>query len=519
MNMINSFLMKNIAAGSGNKIAVIDDMGSISYNDLFKTVSAITEIIPQINKIPPKSIIVCALQDSIESVICFLGLIYHGLIPCFVNPEANLAEMEFFIRGVNAQFALIDIDKIKKYENLLNNNNIDYCCIEKSFHSSLLQKHQLPPQKMQNTSLFATYTSGTSGNPSAIIHNNHDVIEMCQNYAKNILSIKHEDILLTTSNLFFAYGLNSLFMALYYGATAILAPIKKDPHYIFNIISRHKPSLFFGVPRIYAKLLRYHTDQQIDSIRLAISAGESLPQSLFKGWFERFGKYIIDGIGSTETLSTFITNVPNNPIAGCTGTIVPGFDCVIKDDNQQEIKNDDIGILWVKGPTLAKKYLNNAIATKERFIAEWFKTNDLFYKDKTGYFYYKGRAGDLIYKNGVWIFPDRVETRFKEQHHILDNVLIGEKTKDHDTNLILFVRIKKDCNLTWLREEIIKINEKNILFREEEKISFICIIKELQKTASGKIKRSSMQQLWSSQTKKLNLNQSESYYNLMDLRE
>ncbi len=260
---------------------------------------------------------------------------------------------------------------------------------------------------------------------------------------------------------------------------------------IFNI---QQPSVFFSVPSIYNKLINYNKLYENQFIpRLCVSAGETLPTKILNEWDKRFNTSIIDGIGSTETLSTFISNTPDDVKPNCTGRLVSGFQAVVKDDNGNKKKNGEIGNLWIKGGTYHIAYLNNEKATNERFSDGWFITNDLFYQDDGGYFYYQGRLSDLIYRKGIWLFPERIEARINQHDDIIESAVIGLRDAELNTSLLVF--IVSNNYSSSLEEEICALNKKSTYYKEEEMIDLICLLDTLPKTFTGKIKRHELKKL------------------------
>lgn len=494
-NIIDLLLTRHVANGNGDRIAIIDEYREISFKDLLVAISNLPLSLPLINDIPKHSVVACLFDDSIKSAICFLSMIYNGLVPCYLNPNLSDSACEFYLKSVTAKLILIEDTYYAKFSNHIKNSGINCVVIADQMINQLLDsKSEFVITDSFKSALedpiFCVYTSGTTGHPSAVLHRHKDVQILNENYAASILDIKSSDRLFTTSKMFFAYGLNNLLMAIYHRATTILAPKINEPKIIWDMMKRHKPSIFFSVPSMYNKLLNNKAEFDMPWLRACVSAGENLPEKTFLNWEKAFNMRIIDGIGSTETLSTFISNTLLKALPKSTGTVVKGFQCIIRDQEMNELGINQIGTLWVKGDTYPLEYMNNEQATKERFVDGWFNTNDLFCKDENNNFYYQGRLNDLIYRNGVWVFPARIEKRIGAHNSVIESAVLGYREELQKAILIAFIVVSADVEeIDNLCSELALLNEQDAYYQHEECLDCICVIDEIPKTFSGKTKK------------------------------
>lgn len=484
---------KNLHEGRGEKLAIIDECHSITYQDLFASILLFSTL-PELKTLTKQRIVICIFEDSIQAVVVFLGLIRMGLIPCFLNPRLTNEDYDFYIKNCNAVFALFSQQDLAKFAPIFLRHHIHFHSIEKdalniSFADASKKNISTEIDLGDETRpAFCLYTSGTTGHPSAVLHRHKDIIITNENYAKTILMITEQDVIFSTSKMFFAYGLNSICYALYHGATVILAPESTAPQWIWNILNKHNPTLFFSVPTVYHRLLQHKTrEDQCESIRCCVSAGENLPAELRRSWQEATRKIIIDGIGTTEILSTFISNQPDDDYSDTTGKVVPGFEVALYDTNRSQVAPGEIGILWVKGDTYAASYLNHPEATAERFLDGWFNTGDLFSQDHQGYFSYHGRVSELIKSGAQWIYPYRIESVLNQHAAISECAIVGEK----------FSGLTRPVAYIILKSEILS-SEKLIIelqsYAKEhcshaEYPHFIRFVDALPRTATGKLQR------------------------------
>ncbi len=470
------------------KIAVIDDRTEITYESLLNKIYAFAKRY-DIYLSPQQTVIPCIFEDSIEAVICFFGLIHLGHVPCLISPNLSKSDLSFYLNQLNAKTLFIGNNTTHFY--LTNHFNVQVFSSDNlkinAIHTSSLNIQKKDP-------LFCCFTSGTTDSPCAIIHSYHDIQQMCENYGNGVLGLAESDILFTTSKMFFAYGLNSLLFSLYLGATAILSPRNLTPETIYQKIEEKKPTVFFSTPRIYQDLIPFEATLQSCTIRHYVSAGERLPEPVYQAWQQKHQADIIDGIGCTETLSTFISNLPFKTKRGSSGKLVPGFEAEIRTANDKLVGINIQGDLWIKGNTYPEHYLNNVQATHTRFKNGWFATHDICSVDEESYFYHHGRKNDLIYRQGVWVSPQQIEKRILSHPHILEAILVGYKEIRAKMYLVCFLSLSECASINnQLIEELHAINRKSNDFFEKENIDYFIVVNEIPKTLTGKIQRHQFQ--------------------------
>jgi benzoate-CoA ligase family protein len=302
-----------------------------------------------------------------------------------------------------------------------------------------------------------------------------------------VLGIRENDIAFSASKLFFAYGLgNGSYFPFAVGASAVYNPHRPKPEIIFDYIEKFRPTLFFGVPTLFAAMLQVDGKKDLSSIRYAVSAGEALPADLFHRFQERFGVEILDGIGSTEMLHIFISNRPGDIAPGQSGKIVPGYEAKIVDDNGNEMPTGEIGNLWVKGDSAAAFYWKKHDRSKQVMIGEWLVTGDKYYVDERGYFTYCGRADDMLRVSGQWVSPVEVENVLIGFPGVLEAAVVGQQ--DSDGLIKPKACIVLSPNASGVTEDALRS------FLRERIPGFKCprwfeFVPDLPKTPTGKIQR------------------------------
>jgi acyl-coenzyme A synthetase/AMP-(fatty) acid ligase len=436
------------------------------------------------------------MNDSILSIAVFLALIHKGMIPCLLNPNSAMESYHDYFTVCQPKMLMVDPSLTMSFSRVAEINKINLFIPTEKYFNSLNAKALVAPNRGNGKRpAFCLFTSGTTGLPLAVLHRHIDVEIMNNDYVSVVLGIHDQDIIFATSRFYFAYGLNSLFMALLNKAMLILAPPILEPAVIWEIIERAKPTVFFSIPTMYSRLLRVKKGDSLiaTSLRICISAGENLPPQINTVWRRITNKAIIDGIGTTEILSTFISNREDNFRLGSTGIPVPGFSAEIRDSKNQPMADGEIGVLWVKGNTYLDSYFNHPSASYEKFLDGWFKTNDLFSKDKDGFYFYHGRASEVFKVSGIWIYPYRIEQALNSHPAVLESALIRIEQESGLMRPKAFIVLKEGFNESEeLSVELIALCKTKC--SKQEYPHFINYIATLPKTPSGKLKRFTLRQ-------------------------
>src|SRR5262249_38560396 len=313
---------------------------------------------------------------------------------------------------------------------------------------------------------------------------------------RGILGITDRDRTFSVARLFFAYGLgNALYFPFSVGATTILWPGPPTPTNVYGVIERHRPTLFFSVPTGFAMMLAYRRPEgdsaaefDVSSVRLAVSAGESLPAPLFERFKQRFGVDIIDGIGSTEALHMFISNRPGAIRPGSSGQIVDGYEARILDESGAPVPSGDIGNLWIRGDSTCAGYWNQHEKTKNTIEGQWIRTGDKYSVDADGYYWYAGRSDDMLKVGGQWVSPVEVEAVLIAHELVLECGVIGRDDQDGLVKTMAFVVLKPGVQATpELAKELQQfVRTQLAAYKRPQWVEFIG---ELPKTPTGKIQR------------------------------
>jgi benzoate-CoA ligase family protein len=264
------------------------------------------------------------------------------------------------------------------------------------------------------------------------MHRHGGIARVCETYAHQVLGITGEDRCYSVAKLFFAYGLgNSLFFPLSVGATTILDPARATPAGAVARLEQDRPTLFFAGPAFFAALLNSDAPEPaFGSVRLATSAGEALPAEIYRRFTSRYGVDIIDGLGTTEALHIFISNRPGQVRPGTSGTVVPGYQVRLVDDEGAPVAAGEPGRLMVRGDSIAAGYWCRTATTRQVFQGEWLRTGDTYICSDDGFFTCLGRTNDMIKAGGIWVSPTEVEARLIQHSSVAECAVVGYRDTD-----------------------------------------------------------------------------------------
>jgi benzoate-CoA ligase len=446
--------------------------------------------------------VVMICLDAPEFVGAFWGAIKIGAIPVPVNTLMRAADWLYFLNDSRAKAVVVSAPLLAQAEPVLGQApHLRHVLVAGGAAGAHLSWEDQVARASARLGAAATsrddaafwlYSSGSTGFPKGAVHLQHDMVVCAQTYGREVLGIRPTDRVFSAAKLFFAYGLgNTGYFPASVGAEAILFPHRPTPEGVFEVLATRRPTIFFGVPTLYAAMLAVkEADRRWDlsSLRLCVSAGEALPEEIYTRWRERFGVEIIDGIGTTEILHIFLSNRPGAARPGSSGVAVPGYDVVVVDDDGRPVPTGEIGNLRVKGDSTMAYYHNKHEKTKETLFGPWIQTGDKYWQDAEGYFWYAGRADDMLKVGGIWVSPVEVEATLIKHGAVLEAAVVGAEDSDRLVKPKAFVVLKEPAHASVALADELKafVRDKIAPYKYPRWIEFT---PELPKTATGKIQR------------------------------
>jgi len=484
---------RNLAAGRGGKVAFIDDAGSCTYAQLAERVDRAANLLRALG-IRREERIAIAMLDSCDWPALFLGAIKAGVVPVAMNTLLTPADYEYQLRDSRARALFVSEPLAKNFASL-QCPDLEHKVIAGPQLDDLLFKAAPKAQAADTKSddmCFWLYSSGSTGAPKGTVHLHSHLMATAELYARGVLGIRESDVVFSAAKLFFAYGLgNALTFPMAVGATAILMSERPTPDAVFRRLLEKRPSIFYGVPTLYAALLASPSfpEKSKLNLRVCVSAGEALPAQLGKGWTDRTGTEVLDGIGSTEMLHIFLSNRPGDVRYGTTGKPVPGYQVRLVDDQGHVItRPNELGELQINGPTAAIMYWNQREKTKNTFQGPWTRSGDKYSVDEQGYYTYGGRSDDMLKVSGIYVSPVEVEAALITHEAVLEAAVVGAEDENKLVKPKAFIVLKPGQTASDSLKKTLQEHVKSRLAPHKYP-RWIEFQKELPKTATGKIQR------------------------------
>ncbi|TMG77168.1 MAG: benzoate-CoA ligase family protein [Betaproteobacteria bacterium] len=491
-NAAYDLLERNLAAGGAARIAYIDDAGQYSFGQLAERVNRFGSGL-QAMGLEMEHRVLLALADTIDFPTAFLGAIKAGMVPVAVNTLLAPKDHEYMLSDSRARALVVSQHLVPQFAPLIGKlpflKHVIVSGSDARGHLSFKDvlargKPELAPAPTTcDDPCFWLYSSGSTGMPKGTVHVHSSLILTAELYAKGVLGCRESDAVFSAAKLFFAYGLgNSLSFTLAAGAAAILMAERPTPASVFKRLTESKPTIFYGVPTLYAAMLASPDFPKKGSLalRLCVSAGEALPPQIAKSWKEKTGVEILDGIGSTEMLHIFLSNRPNDLRYGTTGKPVPGYELRLVDEHGSPVKQGEMGELQISGPTSAACYWNNREKSRNTFMGGWTKSGDKYTLDRDGYYVYGGRSDDMLKVSGNWVSPSEVEAALISHETVLEAAVVGAEDGNKLIKPRAFVVLKPGNSGDDALKAALQQHVKDKLAPYKP---------ELPKTATGKIQR------------------------------
>jgi benzoate-CoA ligase family protein len=505
-NVVAPFIDRHVPEGRGAKVAIRCADGDVTYAELAAQVNRCGNALRGLGLAPGQRMVMI-VKDCPEFFYLFWGAIKTGIVPVPINVILRAADYRSIVEDSACAAVMFSPDFAAEIE------------------PALAQAAQQPAQQLARPAplalpldgaprslraLLATaspeldavpadaldpcfwfYTSGSTGRPKGAVHRHRDMVVTSELFGRGVLGVREEDVVFSAAKLFFAYGLgNAMTFPLWAGATTVLLDVRPTAKNTLETIERFRPTLYFGVPTLYASQLQEleTTTPDLSSLRLCISAGESLPADLFRRWHARTGLPILDGLGSTEALNTFLSNRPDDARPGTTGRPVPGYDVRILADDGTIAPPGTQGRLQVKGDSIAAYYWNNPEKTAQTMQGDWLETGDTYVCDEEGYYHHCGRNDDMLKVGGMWCSPTEIESRLIDHPSVLEAAVVGIPDVHGNIKPEAWIVVRQGIDASSALADELMAHCKHHLapYKFPRQIHFA---DELPRTATGKIQR------------------------------
>ncbi|MFE9447210.1 benzoate-CoA ligase family protein [Streptomyces sp. NPDC006739] len=432
----------------------------------------------------PGDRVLLALPDGIAWVTAFLATARLGAVAVLVNPELPASEHAFMAEDCQAVLCVTGPgleDRFADRARLGADQLVALTAVTEPAAAHPVDAH---------TPLYVQYTSGTTGRPKGVVHVHGDPGTYYDLVGRRLLRIGEDDVTLSVSKLYFAYGFGNAFVfPLFSGSCAVLVDRRPTPAAVDELVARHRVTLLYSVPSAYAALVADRGSGHeacFASVRAAVSAGEGLPEGLGRQVTELLGAPVLEQIGSTEAGHAFCANGFDHNHPGTVGRPVPGFEVELRDRAGRPVPEGAEGELWVRGPTVTPGYLNRPEETARTLVGGWLATHDRARREPDGAFRHLGRTDDMEMVGGITVSPLEVEAALRAHPAVREVAVVAVTDGRGSSRLRAFV-VPVAPPAPGLEEELIGLaHERLAAFKVPRSVSFV---PSLPRTSTGKLRR------------------------------
>ncbi len=486
-----------VEQGFGDHEALIGNGRRRTYKELADWTNRLAHALVEDYGVKPGNRVLIRSANNPAMVACWLAATKAGAVVVNTMPMLRAGELMKIVDKAQVSLALCDtrmmdeivacgkdskfLKKVIGFDGTANHDaELDRVALGKPVRFAAVETSQ------DDVALLG-FTSGTTGEPKATMHFHRDLMIIADGYAKEVLGVTPDDIFVGSPPLAFTFGLGGLAVfPLRFGATATLLEAASPPNMI-EIIETYRATICFTAPTAYRAMLRAMDEgADLSSLRVAVSAGETLPGPVFEEWKAKTGKEMLDGIGSTELLHIFISNRLGTAAPAQTGTSVTGYRAIVVDEDMNEVPRGTIGKLAVRGPT-GCRYLNDA--RQASYVRNgWNLTGDSFIQGEAGIFRFAARSDDMIISAGYNIAGPEVEAALLAHPDVAECAVIGvadeERGQIVQAHVVLAEGIVGDEACIRLLQDHVK--QAIAPYKYPRSVVFTAL---LPKTQTGKIQR------------------------------
>jgi 2-aminobenzoate-CoA ligase len=483
LNCAVALLDDTVAAGHGDRLSFIAESETLTYRELQAKVDRICHVLVDDLGLVSGNRVLLRAPNTPMLVACWLAVAKAGGIVVATMPLLRRKELQEVADRAAIDLALCD-------DRLL--DELDGVCERLVPFSELNKRLATKPDGFEaydtaaDDVVLIAFTSGTSGRPKGTMHFHRDVLAICDTFSREIVQPASDDVFTGSPPIAFTFGLGGLVtFPMRVGAASVLLE-QGSPEKLLEAIERHGATVCFTAPTAYRRMLSLGVAGRIDSLRRCVSAGETLPKSVYESWLEATGIRTIDGIGATEMLHVFISAADDDIRPGATGKPVPGYEARVVDDEMRDVGPGVIGRLAVRGPT-GCRYLNDP--RQLDYVRDgWNLTGDAYMVDEDGYFHYEARTDDMIVSGGYNIAGPEVEEALLLHEDVLECGVVGATDAERGQIVKAFVVLRpgreRDDEVVRELQDFVKATVAP--YKYPRAIEFI---DELPRTENGKLQR------------------------------
>ena len=499
-NACTALLDRQVEAGRAEKVAFLDPARRVTYGALAAETRRVANLLRRLD-VRREERVLMVMQDTVDWPAVFLGAIRAGVVPVALNTMLLPDQYAYVLADSRAAVLFVSEALLPtlapaiarapglRHVVVAGTATGDQVALAAALATESDVFETVPTHPDETA--FWLYSSGSTGMPKGTRHVHTSLMATADCYARPVLGIREDDVCYSAAKLFFAYGLgNALTFPMSVGATSFLLPERPTPAAVFRVLAEQQPTLFFGVPTLFAAMLgdgALAAERGSPRLRMCVSAGEALPEHVGTTWKQRFGVDILDGVGSTEMLHIFLSNAPGDVKYGCSGRAVPGYDLRLLGETGAPVADGEIGELFVRGASSADGYWNQRAKSRSTFEGGWTRTGDKYFRDPDGRYVYCGRTDDMFKVSGQWVSPFEIESALISHPAVLEAAVIPGEDEDGLTKPKAFVVLKPGADVPDLQAALKDHVQKTVGPWKYPR--WVEIVDGLPKTATGKIQR------------------------------
>ena len=501
-NLASYFVDRNVEEGRGTRTALIGPGGATTYAELATLTNRSGNVLVELG-VRAEERVLLVLADSVEFVALWYGTQKIGAVTAEAYTFLQPKEYAYYLNYTRASVVVADATTLERVREAVASSrwlrrvlvvgaDEELQAGEASYDALAADApDELEPAPTTRDDIAIwKFTTGSTGLPKAAVHPAHSALLSFDWYARGVLDLQEDDIVLPVPKLFFGYARD--LTALYpfgVGAAGIVFPERTTPERIFELVAQHRPSILVQVPTMMAAMTAHPeaASQDLSCLRLCTSAGEALPRELYERWRAAFGIEVLDGIGSSEAYHIYISNRPGRVRPGSVGEVVPGYSARVLDEDGQEVPEGEVGTLWIEGDTAALLYWNEHEKTKQTFQGDLVNTGDLFVRDSEGFYWYRGRSDELIKVGGIWVAPAEIEHCLITHADVVECAVVGYEEEGltlSRAHVVLRAGVAGSEELARVLQDHVRTQLSPHKYPRD-----VRFVAELPKTPSGKIDR------------------------------
>jgi benzoate-CoA ligase family protein len=435
-NLATFFVDRHLEEGRGDRTALVCGDRRVTYAELAALVNRTGHVLRDLG-VRQEERVLLALSDGVEFVATWYAAQKIGAVTAEIYTFLPPKDIAYYLEYTRAGVVVVDAATLERVREARGTSPWPRAVLviggdelrdgEHSFGRLVAEA----PDELDaaDTSpddiAIWKFTTGSTGMPKACVHRAATPLRSFEHYARGVLDIAENDLVLPVPKLFFGYARD--LAALYpfgVGGAGIVFPERSTADRIFELIERYRPTILVNVPTMMRAMLE-QPENDLSCLRLCTSAGEALPEELHRRWLETFGVEVLDGIGSSEAYHIYISNRPGAARPGTLGQAVPGYSARVVDDDGNELPDGETGRLWIEGDTTALMYWQAREKSVETYAGDTVMSGDLFARDTDGFFHYRGRADDLLKVGGIWVAPQEIEQCLAAHADVADCAVVG----------------------------------------------------------------------------------------------